>query len=487
MSNNYLYRLVGRALVLIGLLSQLPSAKGQATSSIPIKHFIFIIQENHSFDNYFGTFPGANGIPVGTALANYPGGPLVNKPFLLPQHNIPNDLPHSWKPARVDYDNGRMDGFFWGEYVNGYGYYSQGIPVPARNPALVTITKSKPAANATPPAPGGVNGQQVVSPHGFIDDEDKDAPDVEEQNEALASAAPSPSPSPDWHKRPSWVKYTLSYVDSSVIPNYWEYAQKYTLCDAFFSSLTGASQPNHLYTVSGQSGGLVGNYPATETCIYHFESIMDLFGHAGLTWSYYVDGTNPNPQQEFIWNPLPGFDTYINNPSLAANLKPTSQFYKDLSSGTLAQVSWLIPTTAESEHPPQDITVGMKYVTNLINAVMQSSYWQNCAIILMWDDYGGFYDHVPPVQTDEYGFGFRVPAIVISPYSISGAVIHTQYDLTSPLKLVETAFGLVSLSQRDGQSNNMLECFDFSQAPLPPDIITANTKFDFSKLASKRK
>jgi phospholipase C len=124
----------------------------------------------------------------------------------------------------------------------------------------------------------------------------------------------------------------------------------------------------------------------------------------------------------------------------------------------------------------------MWYVTGLVNAVMQSNYWQNSVIIIMWDDYGGFFDHVPPPNVDEYGYGFRVPAIVISPYSRSGVVIHTQYDLTSPLKLLETKFGLASLTPRDGTSNTMLECFDFTQTPLPPVIIDKHTHLDFSGL-----
>jgi phospholipase C len=113
----------------------------------------------------------------------------------------------------------------------------------------------------------------------------------------------------------------------------------------------------------------------------------------------------------------------------------------------------------------------MHYVTGLVNAVMESRYWQNCAIIITWDDYGGFYDHVPPTQTDEYGFGFRVPCLVISPYSLSNTVVHTQYDLTSILKVIETKFLLSSLTGRDGAASNMLDCFDFSQKPLPTDII----------------
>jgi phospholipase C len=113
---------------------------------------------------------------------------------------------------------------------------------------------------------------------------------------------------------------------------------------------------------------------------------------------------------------------------------------------------------------------------------MQSTYWQKSAIVILWDDYSGFYDHVPPPRaSDLLGDGFRVPALVISPYSRSG-VNHTTYDGTSLLKLVEKAFGLVSLTARDGSANTMLECFDFSQTPLTPLIITPDTKLDFSEL-----
>ena len=127
----------------------------------------------------------------------------------------------------------------------------------------------------------------------------------------------------------------------------------------------------------------------------------------------------------------------------------------------------------------------MWYVTDLVNAVMQSKYWSNCAIIILWDDYGGFYDHVPPPRVDTYGYGFRVPALVISPYSNVG-VVHTTYDLTSLLKLIETKYNLSPLTPRDAAANSMLDCFNFSQTPLPPKIITKNTKLDFSDMTQRR-
>jgi phospholipase C len=466
------------ALVVIGLCGP-PSSKAQGSGGIPIEHYIFIIQENHSFDSYFGTFPGANGIPAGTALADFPGGPLVNQPFLMTVTHIPHDLPHSWLAARVDYHNGAMDGFMWGEYQLGNTYYGQGIPVPRPNHALVKI---QPRSQASPSPLVSLKTkvhknktrQEILSPNGFADDEDAAAPNVQALNDAIPQAVTTASPDPNL--RPSWVKYTLGHMDKTIIPNYWDYASKYTLCDAFFSSITGPSMPNHLYVVAAQSGGLVNNQGIANTPftggnvgIFSFPSVIELLGNANVAWKYYSDNTYPTTETN--WNLLPGFQAFAGNPDLTQKLVATSQFYTDLTNGTLPQVCWLIPNQAESEHPPADVTVGMAYVTTLVNAVMQSPYWANCAIIITWDDYGGFYDHVPPVQIDGYGFGFRVPTIVISPYSKVG-VNHTQYDFTSLLKLVETKFGLSSLTTRDGSSNTMLECFDFSQTPLPTDILT---------------
>ena len=444
--------------------------RAPAQVDIPITHFIFIIQENHSFDNYFGTFPHANGIPANTALPSYPGGPAVEKPFLS-DNVTPPDLSHAWVSATLDYDNGAMDGFLWGEWPLASKYYGKAIPMPTPNPAEVTIVqRTQPHASVEhlQELPSG----EVRSPHGFADDEDADAPDVEELNDKALEAEPKPSGTPDPTQRPQWVINTLSYYDDTVIPNYWLYAKKFTLCDEFFSALRGPSMPNHLYAVAAQSGGLVYNLPKDREAIYSFPSIVELLGGGNVTWTYYVDG---NPQAETLWNPLPGFENYAGSHAVLRHLAKTSQFFKDIKGGSLPEVCWLIPDQTESEHPPKNIQTGMWYVTNLVNAVMQSSYWDSCAIIIFWDDYGGFYDHVPPSQIDQYGYGFRVPALVLSPYAQSGVVVHTKYDLTSPLSLLEQKFKLAALTNRDGLSNSMLDCFNFSQTPLPPVVIPTPT------------
>jgi phospholipase C len=476
----WIYRI---APFLLGMAPLLPEAAEAQTNSIPIEHFIYIIQENHSFDSYFGTFPNANGIPAGTELPQEPGGVPKFKPFHLTADHITRDLNHEWTAAHLAYDDGKMDGFIWAEWPAARRYYWGGQPLPTPIPGLVNLHKRhdhKTAADQIQVDPG--EPEQILSPHGFADDEDDDDPYVEEKNDALLAATVPKKPE---GPVPDFVKETLAYMDYHEIPNYWEYARKYTLCDMFFSSLMGPSAPNHLYSVAAQSGGLVYNPRHGELenrNVYSFPTMVDLLKNAQVSWKYYVGS---NPQKSGLWNPLPAFSQYNHDQSVLSHLVKTDQFLKDLKQGTLPQVCWLIPTVEESEHPPHSVSVGMHYVTGLVNAVMKSAYWNSatCAIVLVWDDFGGFYDHVPPNQPDMYGYGFRVPAIVISPYS-TGTVNHTVFDLTSPLKLIETKFGFSALTQRDANANNMLDCFNFNQTPKPPDIIEADTKLDFTDMVT---
>ncbi len=373
-----------------------------------INHVIWIIQENHSFDNYFGTFPGADGIPPSTSLPERPDGGARVKPFHMPQGQPLIDLEHSWETAHACYDNGRMDGFVWAE----------GSP------------------------------------------------------------------------------YTMGYYNSSDIPNYWQYARAFTLCDRFFSSEMTGSSPNHVYTVAAQSGELnnVGSLGALKRVMddddgFSFISIVKRFTGQDITWGYYVETqpapsnardinahlanlAYPDPKVFTLWNPMPGFKAIRENPSLMARLMPEEEFYRALRRGAgLPQVSWLIPDFQDSEHPPEPLDQGMWYVTRLINAVMDSPYWQDSAIFLCWDDYGGFYDHVQPPEVDAYGYGPRVPMMVISPYAKRGHISHYTYDFTSVLKFIEERWHLQHLAPRDDRANDMLDCFDFNQAPASPMTI----------------
>ncbi len=431
-------------------------ARAQNARDIPVKHFVYIIQENISFDHYFGTFPGANGFPKDIKLSYLPDGEKVYAPFHLNQTSIPHDLNHSWQAAHVAYDGGKMDGFIRAEWPMALSYYWTG-PLPTVDPEDIFPADDDPE-HIKEDLDGANNGRGKAR-----------------NQEAMAAgilptkhlAAPPPGPPP------AWVINTLSYYDSREIPNYWEYARKFTLCDAFFSSLAGPSEPNHLYTVAAQSGGLVNN-PGRgifgEDGVYTFPTLAELLQNSKHSWKYYDE--KKNPKAHSLWNPMPGFKAIANSPELMSHLVSLNDFYADAKADRLPEVCWIVPTAADSEHPPADSARGMWHVTDLVNAIMQSPAWKDTVIIVTWDDYGGFYDHVAPPQVDKYGYGPRVPALIISPWAKPGFISHVHYDFTSPLKLIEDHFGLKPLADRDKAAANMLDCFDFQQKPNPPLVIS---------------
>jgi phospholipase C len=298
-----------------------------------------------------------------------------------------------------------------------------------------------------------------------------------------------------------WVEgtsYTMGYLDERDIPNYWAYARHYTLCDRFFSSQMGESLTNHLYMVAAQSGGLLHGLDSVEEAEavrdghddpggFSFDAIVNLLNQGHITWKYYVETTplaggefppdshgllgHPNPKKFSLWNPLPAFKKVRENPGSIARLVDLKDYFADLKGDTLSQVSFIVPAFDDSEHPPALAQEGMWYVTTLINALMESKYWNDSAIVLTWDDFGGFYDHVPPPEVDAFGYGPRVPCLVISPYAKPGYISHYVYDFTSVLKFVEERYSLPHLTARDARATSILDCFDFNQKPLSALLI----------------
>jgi phospholipase C len=157
------------------------------------------------------------------------------------------------------------------------------------------------------------------------------------------------------------------------------------------------------------------------------------------------------------------------------NVVPNGRFLVDLKDGTLPRVSWLKPPIALSDHPPESICAGENWTVHVIDKIMRSPYWSSTAIVLTWDDYGGFYDHVSPPHVDDYGFGPRVPAIVISPWAKRGVIDHDTMEFASVLKLIETLYGLKPLTARDANTSDMLSAFDFTQKPQPKLILRQRT------------
>jgi phospholipase C len=392
---------------------------------VKIKHFVFIMQENRSFDSYFGTYPGADGIPPGVCVPNPAGGTCVR-----PYHDtsdVNRGGPHGPDNVLADIDHGRMDGFV----AQAYGTKSKNAPDPCPPNALKCLP--------------GQDPRDVMGWH-------------------------------DYHE----------------IPNYWNYARLYVLQDHMFASAASFTLPNRLYLLAGQSGGFF-SYRQPRPTKYNFAVITEQLSQKHVDWKVYVtSGTRPNPVDGHVvgsaeaqmempheytyFNPLPAFPAIQNDPEQRGRLVDTTQFYEDARAGRLPQVSWVIPTEPVSEHPPYNIRYGMAYVTGLVNAVMESPDWSSTAIFISYDEWGGFYDHVPPTSIDEYGLGLRVPGLVISPYARQGFVDHTVHSSASWLKIVEERFGLVPLTERDATANDMIEVFDFSQKPRPPVILSATAQ-----------
>ncbi|MGI8741360.1 MAG: alkaline phosphatase family protein [Bryobacteraceae bacterium] len=271
----------------------------------------------------------------------------------------------------------------------------------------------------------------------------------------------------------------MGWHDSREIPNYWSYANLYVLQDRMFESVASYSLPAHLYMLAAQSGGYTG-FMQPKPAQYDFTEITELLTTGQIGWKYYVtSGTSPDtedghvvgsqseeqqdPLKYTLWNPLPAFSKVIGDPAQKSRLVDLSQFYMDAQAGTLPQVSWVIPTGAVSEHPPGGVHQGQEYVTGLVNSIMQGPNWKDTAIFIAWDDWGGFYDHVPPPTVDQYGLGIRVPALVISPYAREGYIDHKTYSFESWLKIVEERFGVTPMTKRDNTANDMIDSFDFTQ------------------------
>jgi uncharacterized protein (TIGR03437 family) len=391
--------------ILVAILVVSRRAPTQSTPPPPappglekIQHFVFIMQENRSFDHYFGTYPGAEGLPPGVCIPNPAGGACV-APFHDAQP-VNQGGAHNWANALNCINGGLMDGFIAG-----------------------AVQK-----------PGDVMG---------------------------------------WH-------------DSRELPNYWNYAQLYVLQDRLFESITSYSLPAHLYMLAAQSGGYIGTgQPRPES--YTFPEITNLLGSGKIDWKYYdnrgktagaADGGPANIDSDettyTFWNPLPAFPSVKNDPTQFGRLTNATQFYIDTQNGTLPQVSWVIPNSELSEHPPASVATGSNYVTGLINAVMNSPLWNSTAIFVSWDDWGGFYDHVDPPKADQYGLGIRVPGMIISPYARQGYVDHKTYSFESWLKIIEERFAVNPMTIRDNTANDMTDAFDFTQQPRPPVVLNAN-------------
>jgi phospholipase C len=380
----------------------------------PIKHVVFIVKENRTFDHMFGRFPGANGVTVGDDQ----GGqrPLTRAYDKLPARD---DIVHCYPCALQAWDHGKMDGF-------------------------ATVSQAA-------------------------------------------------------------EMYSYTQYRPDQIPNYWAWAKRYVLADNFFSSAQGPSFPNHLFTIAATSGGVHDNpvqdqgvleqrhrstgltkawgcdsigtgYVEVETSegaiqkvppCFDFTTEGDLLSGAGIPWAYYSATEYENG---YLWSAYDAVRHIRDDPEVwQRHIFPVTGLLQDISDDRLPPVTWVTPLFPLSDHPEYSMCWGENWTTKVVDAIMQSPMWKSTAIFLTWDDYGGFYDHVPPPQVDRFGFGIRVPLIVISPYAKQGYVDHTLGEFSSVLRFIEDNWGLRQLTHRDVAARDLSEAFDFGQRVRPPD------------------
>jgi phospholipase C len=197
--------------------------------------------------------------------------------------------------------------------------------------------------------------------------------------------------------------------------------------------------------------------------------------NAGISWKSYapVLGTSG-----YAWNSLRSFTQIFDTSLWQTNVVSQDNFVADAGSPNMPAVSWLTPDAPYNEHPVNSVCQGENWTVQQVNAIMQGPNWNSTAIFIAWDDFGGFYDHVTPPTQDIYGYSIRVPFIIISPYAKQvvygkqGYITHSTYELSSVLRFIEERFGVAPLTQRDATANDLLDAFDFSQAPLPPLVLT---------------
>ena len=256
-----------------------------------------------------------------------------------------------------------------------------------------------------------------------------------------------------------------SYTEADA-PNYWKLARLFTLCDNYFGDVRGPSFPNFLMTISGQTP-MLGPGSESDVCpqfCLDIEVLPHRLDARGLTWRDYGG----------IFTSI---KSLMGRPEVM-DFKD-EQFFEDAARGTLPNVAWLVSGflhdgAPKSGHPPSSLCVGENYAVKVLNTVMNGPQWLNTALFLVWDEWGGFYDHVEPPVVERwedgtpYRFGHRAPCMVISPYARSGYISHTVYSHVSLLRFAETIFDLEPLTERDARANPMLDCFDFNQSPLQP-------------------
>ncbi|MDX6441743.1 MAG: hypothetical protein QOE43_1472 [Gaiellaceae bacterium] len=434
------------------------AARPHLTGIHKIQHIVVIMQENRSFDSYFGTYPGADGIPKHVCVPDpLHGG--CRHPYH--DHRAVNfGGPHDHRDAVKDVNAGVMNGFIGQAEVGRRTWCNKHI--------------NAPACSLAPKAP------DVMGYH-------------------------------DWHEIPNYWSYARHFVlqdhmfqaDAS-----WSLPGHLYMVSGWSAKCSQAANPMSCVSAVQAPGSPPGEPQNRNGAIpdYAWTDITYLLFRNHVTWDYYVfKGTQPdcgdnamfckalpqNAKTPGIWNPLPWFET-VEQDRQRENIAPFNDFMQAARNGTLPSVSWLAPADVVSDHPPSSIRRGQAYVTGVINAIMRSPDWNSTAIFLAWDDWGGFYDHVKPPTVDAQGYGLRVPALVISPYAKRGYIDHQVLSSDAYLKFIEDDFlhGQRLNPRTDGRPDprptvrenvkilgDLRKDFNFAQRPRSPLFLSLRPKF----------
>ena len=406
------------------------SAQGHRStggSSNLITNVVIVVQENRSFDNLFATFPGADGATQGQMS--------TGQTVALVESNLATkcDLGHSRQGYVRDYDHGKMDGFNLEGGTGTCGGKAGSLPYQYVYPNQI--------------APyWDMASQYVLADHMF---QTQGSGSFTSHQDLIAGATIF-----------NQIK-TESLVDfPSKAP--WG-------CDAPPGTTTSFLRP--------AGAKLEYKYRKGPFPCMTYETLRDLLDAQSVSWRYYspivsegAGGAN--------WNAFDAIQAVREGPEWTTNISsPETNIFNDISSGTLASVSWVVPDKQNSDHPGGTLDTGPSWVASIVNAIGQSSYWPSTAVIIVWDDWGGFYDHEPPPFIDDLGgLGFRVPMMVISPYarvggSDGGYISHTSYEFGSILRFVESIWSLGNLGTTDLRAASIVDCFDFTQQPRAFTVI----------------
>ncbi|MEX1046610.1 MAG: alkaline phosphatase family protein [Actinomycetota bacterium] len=428
-----------------------PAVTADKRGIFKLDHLIFVVMENRSFDHYFGTYPGADGLPEKICVPH----PAFGGKCMHAYHDtdfMDEGGPHTKKASDEAVNGGKMDGFIRVVYDED------------KNPCAVN--------------PSGPGCRLRVGPQG--------------QPEVMG-----------YHTRDEIPNY-WAYADEFVLQDRmfaptdsWTLPAHLYLVSGWSASCRSQTDPMSCRSDIGGEGSKLRTPRGPEDTPYAWTDITYLLHENGVSWSYYIA---PGGECEGIrcdkrgleeittdfQNPLPGFRTVLDN-NQRENIRPYTEFFAALGTDRLPSVSWIMPAIGESDHPGHSsIADGQEFVTDIVNSVMQSSAWERSAIFVTWDDWGGFYDHVKPPRIDMNGYGIRVPGLLISPYAKRGYIDHQLHTFDSYLKLIEDRFlgserlDPDTLSRPDSRPTvreaveklgDLQQEFDFTQEPRPPVIL----------------